>query len=74
MLTLNTDDIEYTSHDSVYLIEAIFLESKKLTLNNLDIDVTGKIFIAPQSLQFEAINVTIIDYHNNVAGFIFLID
>lgn len=67
------DDIINTSHDEVYFLRAIYLDDRKLSLNNIDINVYGVIFKAEQPLQFDATNLTVVDYHHNKAGFEFII-
>ena len=52
-------------------IQPIKLNLKAITFTNVDFRISGTILYSKSSLQFTAVNVTIVDYSNNNAGFIF---
>lgn len=64
------DSLTKISHEKVILIQAVRQEAKTLAFNNLDFQVYGTILVSHHPLQLSVVNVTIIDFVTNKAGFI----
>ena len=67
-------DVDSIQNSNSISIQPVKLNLKTISFTNVDFRLSGIILNSKSSLQLAAVNVTIIDYINNKAGFIFDVD